>query len=167
MAMMVVCRVVYDIRVEGYSAWGPILVAGGGTVAITLMFWLFRILDPKRHPVFPWRVPLFLALFTAGGFLYTYVSYLRAVDALERRDVRKVEGRIENFTRLTREGHGAESFSVDGVFFRYADGVVSPGYRTSRARGGDFNAGEYVKLRTKGNDILYEEICDGPEDMTR
>jgi hypothetical protein len=75
-----------------------------------------------------------------------------------------VEGYVENFDPMPYEGHGDESFEINGVTFSYSDYSIQPGYTNSKSHGGVIAGdGQHLKVgyvyynETYGNIIVYIE----------
>jgi len=77
-----------------------------------------------------------------------------------------VEGPVERFKPMPRAGHAMESFSVQGVEFRYSDFVVTGAFNNTAAYGGPVSEGKYARIcyDPAGNAILRLEIgeASGP-----
>ncbi len=71
-----------------------------------------------------------------------------------------VEGRVDHFRPMPPSGHGSEQFEVNGMAFRYADGMVSAGFHTTSARGGPIREGLPVRICHVRGEILRLEIAE-------
>lgn len=67
-----------------------------------------------------------------------------------------VEGYVENFVPMPREGHANESFEIDGVYFEYSDGHITQGYHNAKSHGGVITGdGQHLRIR-----YIYYEAKD-------
>ena len=153
------CTTVFDIANTGYSAWPMVAIAAGVTVLLTLVFVIISRLRPL--PLTAWIGPVIGGTVALGLFSSTWSEYRNALTVLKTGRYETVEGPIESFVAEPLTGHSEESFTVAGNRFHYGTYVMTPGFHLSRARGGPFAQGLYVRLRFRGNDILYAEVCDG------
>jgi hypothetical protein len=126
----------------------------------------------RRYEVPPKRRSrtLFGCLFTGIGLIVSLVmipGYLSARSEYRHRmDVGQfdvVEGVIENFHPMPREGHQMESFTVNGVYFEYSDYKLMVGFNNTASHGGPIKRnGQEVRLSyiwVKGeNRILKIEL---------
>jgi hypothetical protein len=158
------CQTVYDLRTAGYSCWSAVGTGAGVTIAICVILWITsRILRRPLQARF-WFAPAVAALVTLVAFATTWHDYRQSLDALRSGNIAAIEGPIEDFVPRPITGHSSESFTVRGHHFEYSDFNMTPGFRRSRARGGPFGPGVYVRLKYHGNDILYADVCRSPVD---
>ena len=73
-----------------------------------------------------------------------------------------VEGLVENFEPMPYEGHGDESFEINGVEFSYSDYRKICGYNNAKSHGGVIEGdGQHLKIGyidyDKENIIVYIE----------
>ncbi len=88
--------------------------------------------------------------------------YENTVGAFKRGDYDVVEGYVENFHPMPKEGHDTESFYIDGVQFKYGY-TVSFGYHKAKVDGGVITEnGQHLRIGYTwhdwlGNVIVYIE----------
>ena len=70
-----------------------------------------------------------------------------------------VEGFVENFKPMPSDGGKQESFTVNGIRFKYADYVKTPGFNNAASRGGPIREGLQVKISYIDNTILKLEVA--------
>ena len=124
----------------------------------------------RRYPV------LYLAL---GGIFVAVCAYIvlksqlemyrRVIVPYENGQYEIVEGYVQNFVPMPREGHSNEMFDINGVHFEYSDYNVVPGYNNARVKGGVIRGnGQYLRVgyvylnATYGNIIVYIEELSPP-----
>ena len=90
--------------------------------------------------------------------------YNHTVGAFKRGDYYTVEGFVENFHPMPKEGHDSESFSINGIQSKYGY-TISFGYHTIKSDGGVITGnGQHLRIgytcyNWLGNVIVYiEEI---------
>lgn len=82
----------------------------------------------------------------------------------ENKEYKVIEGKLENFHPMPKEGHDKESFEVKGVFFEYSDFELIYGFNNTASHGGPLQKnGQEVRLsyitNKKGeNRILKVEL---------
>jgi len=151
------CTPVFDIATAGYTAWP--LVAIGSMVTLIILVLFIIVSRLRRLPATIWIAPVLAGILTIGFFISTWTDYRNALIARTTGQCDAIEGTIENFVAEPLGGHSDESFTVDGRLLHYGTFVLTPGFHLSRARGGPFGPGVYVRLLVRGNDILYAEVC--------
>lgn len=83
---------------------------------------------------------------TAPAWFFPAFGLIPLKTAVERREYQVVEGRVENFRPMPRDGHSLESFTVNGKEFEYSDFVVTPGFRNTQSYGGPIHEGLFVRI---------------------
>ena len=69
-------------------------------------------------------------------------------ERVARENLYVVEGYVENYHPMPREGHDLESFEINGVYFEYSDFKVINGYNNSASHGGVVTRnGQYLKIK--------------------
>ena len=77
-----------------------------------------------------------------------------------------VEGQVENFVPMPKEGKGSESFDLGGVYFEYSDNRLITGYHNAKVNGGVIRRNGqrlrigYVWYEPYGNVIVSIEEID-------
>ena len=117
---------------------------------------------PKLQKYFRLGILLFAVLWTVGAFASTYSTHARLRSVVEQNRCRVVEGPVEHFVPMPQSGHGAESFLVEGVPFKYSDYAPNGGFNTTSSHGGPVGADSYVRIcyDPDKNIILRLEIAD-------
>ena len=162
---------VFDIVDSGFdwtfAAFGLIFVAVGAIGVfypslIPIKGQAFFDARPKLQKYFRLGVLLFAVLWTVGAFASTYSTYARLKSIVVESRCRVVEGPVEHFEPRPSSGHGAESFLVQGVPFRYSDYTPNGGFSTTSVNGGPVGADSYVRIcyEEDKNIILRLEIAD-------
>jgi hypothetical protein len=152
------CTVVFDLATAGFRAWPA--VAAGVSPIIMLAVVIAITSRVRTVPVKLWITFVLAVLLEGTLFAWDWGAYRGALAALRTKHYETVEGPVENFVAEPLSGHGEESFTVGGRSFHYGSGVLTPGLHRSRLHGGPFAPGIYVRLRVRGNDILYAEKCE-------
>jgi hypothetical protein len=153
---------VFNLADTGYRDWtfpafGLIFVAIGLFLPKLVKAGVFGS-NPRMGPWFPIVFLGFAIFWTATAFLATFSEYLKDRDALISGKAAYVEGTVENFVPMPYTGHALESFSVNGIPFNYADGVVKAGFNNTASHGGPIRQRLYVRIWYLGNDILKLQI---------
>ena len=155
---------VFDIVDAGYRQWwfganGLCFVAAG----ILLVKFQSR-LSPRWPPWlrrgFVWSFLGFSLLWTAAAIGGTYFEYARLVEAARSGQFNVVEGPVEAFLPMPDNGHGDESFTVQGMRFAYSDYSVMAGFNNTSSHGGPIRAGRVVRIRHVGNSIVRLEVAE-------
>jgi hypothetical protein len=117
---------------------------------------------PKLQRYFRLFILLFAVLWTVGAFATTYSTHVRLKSIAEENRCRVVEGPVEHFVPMPQSGHGAESFLVGGVPFKYSDYAPNGGFSTTSSHGGPIGADSHVRIcyDPEKNIILRLEIAD-------
>ncbi|QDH35915.1 hypothetical protein [Porphyrobacter sp. YT40] len=112
-----------------------------------------------QSPIFNWLVFLFAIAWTVivGGV--TISRSLAASEALKEGNCETVEGRVENFHPMPREGHDTERFEVAGKSFSYSDYIMSSGFNNSASHGGPIREDLQVRICHQSGVILRLEIA--------
>ena len=97
--------------------------------------------------------------------VYSVVSdvkdYSDMKKALENGQALEVEGYVENYHPMPREGHDTERFDISGVHFEYSNFILSQGYNLPASYGGVIHGNgqhlliRYVSGSGGSNTILY------------
>ena len=70
-----------------------------------------------KWPIFNWIFFLFAVVWTVTAGIVIVARGSSAAEALEEGNCEVVEGTVENFHPMPREGHDTERFEVDGTHF--------------------------------------------------
>jgi hypothetical protein len=163
---------VFDVVDSGFKDWafpafGLIFVAIGIVIAIfpnivRAVGIPYLNVRSKAHTILGYCFAGFAILWTVTSFDATYTEYRRHKTLAEENRCRLVEGPVEHFLPMPYGGHAAESFSVDGVTFRYSDFIVTDGFNNTSSHGGPVHGDSYVRIcYDPSNDaILRLEIRD-------
>jgi hypothetical protein len=145
----------YNVLDNGYS------VLGFATIGLVMaVIGIVVILFMNKSGAKPSKM-LFLYIFTGFAILWTICSFMTTgSEYFECRNVMKngtykeVEGKVENFDPMPFSGHKDESFTVNGILFKYSDFGVSAGFNNSKSHGGPIDEGKYVRIRYYNGLIL-------------
>ena len=168
---------VFDVLDSGFrnwtfSAFGLIFVA----VGIVILFFpnMMRAtgipylnVQSGFQTFFRYSFIGFAILWTSISFFATYSQHLRHKVLAEENRCRIVEGPVEHFVPMPYAGHAQESFSVDGVPFRYSDFIITDGFNNTSSHGGPINSDSYVRICYDPSEgvILRLEIRDFKGDL--
>ena len=160
-------QILYEASFRFQRAW--LLVAAFLAVWPWLLVRLYRNCRGSRKAVakFEFTLGIFGALVLIMIFALVIPDQIRMYDATvgayRRGDYRVVEGTVEDFHPMPKEGGARESFRIGDVTFAYSDFTVQFGYNKSRIRGGVITGdGQrlrigYVNWRWLGNVIVLIE----------
>jgi hypothetical protein len=163
---------VFDVLDSGFKDWtfpafGLIFVAIGIVIffspsAIRAVGIPYLNIQSGYKRFFRYVFVGFAILWTAISFFATYSTHLRHKALAKENRCRTVEGPVEHFMPMPYTGHATESFSVEGVSFRYSDYIVTDGFNNTASHGGPINSGSYVRICFDASDgaILRLEIQD-------
>ena len=93
-------------------------------------------------------------------------DYLEMKSILKNNEALIVEGYVEQYHAMPREGHDTEHFEINGVYFEYTNFELSNGYNTPACYGGLIKEnGQHLKIKyivddIGNNIILYIEKID-------
>ena len=134
----------------------PVLIVGVTALALGAVVLALRFSRGSRS----WRV-VGIALMIMGLFwsLKQVLDHHRLTQALATHQTQVVEGPVSNYEFRMHDGHGFESFFVNGAGFHYSDFVPSGGYHQPASQGGVLREGLQVRLHYLGNTILRVEIA--------
>ena len=92
-------------------------------------------------------------------------QYNKIVVAYQQGDYLIVEGYVENFHPMPKEGHDTEEFDLNGVHFEYSDFTVQQGYHNALSHGGVITGdGQHLRIgyiimeSATGNQMLENVI---------
>lgn len=168
---------VFDVLDSGFKDWtfsafGLIFIAIGIVIffspnVIRAAGIPYLNVQGRLQKFFRYGILGFAILWTAASFFGTYSAYLRhkAVAAENRCSI--VEGPVQHFVPMPYGGHASETFSVNGVPFRYSDFMVTDGFNNTSSHGGPINGDSYVRICYDPSDgvILRLEIRDFTGDL--
>jgi hypothetical protein len=75
----------------------------------------------------------------------------KAKQIMEKGLFKVIEGNLENYHPMPKEGHDNESFDIGGVHFDYGDFQIKFGYSNAASLGGVIRPGNYYRI------TYYEE----------
>jgi hypothetical protein len=162
---------IFDIVDSGFdwtfAAFGLIFVAVGvigvfNPSLIPIKGQAFFDARPKLRKYFWLGILLFAVVSTVGALVSSYSTYARLRSIVAENRCRVVEGPVEQFVPRPSSGHGAESFLVQDVPFKYSDYTPNGGFNTTSVNGGPIGANSYVRIcyEEDKNIILRLEIAD-------
>ncbi|MFO0774234.1 MAG: hypothetical protein U0172_06190 [Nitrospiraceae bacterium] len=91
--------------------------------------------------------------------LWTLAGHFSTMQGLASNGITVTEGRIDNYAFEMHDGHGFESFTVNGVRFHYSDFLSTGGYNRPASQGGVMRDGLQVRLTHRGNTIAKVEVA--------
>lgn len=157
-------ELVFDVRREGYRNWwfpafGLIFVVVGCG-----MLW-FRRYYPVRsgkwlrwRRAFPYIWTGFSVFWVITAFVGTYYEYRSMINALDHGRYEVVEGIVERFVPMPKEGHVNERFVVGGRRYSYSDYEVTAGFNNTSSHGGPIREGLRVRVVDVDGKIARLEI---------
>lgn len=162
-------RVLYEAGFVFHGAWLILLTLLIASISMTVRY-IKLLIAPQKYGKKGAKVGAVigvlgtLILLAALGLVIPYQieMYRSTVAAYRNGDYQIAEGYVEQFQPAKERGN-PESFTIDGVDFRYYDTVVQFGYHTTRARGGVITGdGQhlrigYTQFRSLKNVIVYIE----------
>ena len=113
-----------------------------------------------------------LLLICLGFIVFIYSSidmYINVVGEYKKGEYEVTEGYVEDFIPIGTDGNNRESFSINGIKFKYSDSTVQSGYCKVAKNGGVvYENGQhlkigYVQYGSYGNVIVYIEDLSGIE----
>ena len=143
----------------------------GSLLASFLMFLIIPFI-PRKTGMMPKdrRIMLIIQVFgmiMTGFMVLVFLSndidlYNTCVKAYRSGDYEIVEGYVENYVPMPKEGHALESFNVGDVYFEYSENSAVCGYSQTEPYGGVIRNGQYLKIGyvyhpSYGNIIVYIE----------
>lgn len=151
----------YSFDFKDFSTNFIPLIVGIGFLCISLLLVWNKKANPKGSDSTFFRIIGFIvgplgigmAVLCMWGMI---AEHFVLVELLEDENVYVVEGCVENFHPMPREGHDHESFEINGVYFDYSDFKVMNGYNNTAAYGGVVtHNGQYLKIK-----YVTEEVTD-------
>ena len=158
-------KVLYEVAFK----WDSMYYGAGFVFVVALIFFLYHRkkrfeLDTKMQVVW-----FFSGLIAVGALIAQIImgisavnDYQQVVVAYEKGNYKTVAGEVENFCPMPYEGHGEESFDINGIYFSYSDFVVQQGYHNAKSHGGVISGdGQLLKIgyveKNQENIIVYIE----------
>jgi hypothetical protein len=163
---------VFDVLDSGFKDWQ---FASSGLIFVffgLLIFFAPRLIKATGIPFMDFKSKMswlfryfylgFAILWTCSAFLATLIIYERHKAMARDHTCRVVEGPVENFVPMPYSGHSNESFTVDGVPFKYSDYGITDAFNNTASHGGPIDKDAYVRIcyDPKRNAILRLEIRD-------
>jgi hypothetical protein len=107
---------------------------------------------------------VFFGLIAAITVPFDIAKKNKVMEILKNKEYNVVEGEIENFHPMPKAGKENESFTVNGIFFKYSDYTISYGFNNSSTLGGPLRRnGQQVRISyisdDDGNKILKLELA--------
>jgi len=162
---------VFDVLDSGFRDWinlaiGLILVAIGLVLVVRRrMSKADEIPSLDSVPVARRRLRLnyfltFGIVWTVVSYSDTYPPYLRHRALAEANACIVTEGPVRNFVPLPSNGHGFESFTVQGIPFRYSYYGFTDAFNDTSTHGGPIGPNSYVRIcyDPSGNATLRNAI---------
>lgn len=113
---------------------------------------------PKAYTIFLVVFVTFsLTILILGGGSSCY-NYWSLQQRLKSGNYSVVEGVVEKFVPMPKQGHAMESFCVKNTCFRYSDFIVTGGFNNTSSHGGPIHEDLIVKISYIGDVIIKLEI---------
>ena len=139
------------IKVVRFASNGLLMVLIGVIVIIMIRKFKIKLINIKFAYIWTGLV----ALLTTTAFISTGSEYLKYRRAINEDKYQEEEGIVENFNpMMPSKGNKDESFTVNGVLFKYSDNIASAGFNNSKYYGGPIDSGKYVRIRYYEGKIL-------------
>ncbi|MDD5494420.1 MAG: hypothetical protein PHG36_07110 [Dehalococcoidia bacterium] len=116
------------------------------------MFRIFRGNTPKRIEFYILTGFATLWTIVLSGVLIT--EYISLSNALVENRYAIVEGVVTQFDPMPYTGRKDESFTVNGIKFKYSDYLVTNAFNNTKSHGGPIDEGKYVKIYYYDGKIL-------------
>jgi hypothetical protein len=133
--------VLFDITAQGYKAWFfPLL----GCLYLVFALIFVVLVKAGQLPRPSLRVSAILLMVLLVGLLSCYATsrhYTMYRDMLTSGEASFVEGDVSDF-----ESNKWESFTVNGVYFRYSDNYITEGFNNTSFYGGPIHQGLHVRI---------------------
>jgi hypothetical protein len=150
---------------EGFLyLWWPL--AGIGIIlAIYLLYRVFVAVVPPS--IQRWQQPFLgflgacaaIVVFTMYLPAKAYLSYERALSAIQSGATEKVEGPVTDFAPYDGSRRSFESFTVCRKHFVYDPNAIEPGFRQTQFSGSPIQDGVPIRLTYIGSMIVRLEVC--------
>lgn len=159
------CAIHYDLAASGfpYLWWPP-----AGIGIILAVYLLYRVVVAVVPPsIQRWQQPFLgflgacaaIVAFTMYMPAKAYLSYERAISAIESGATEKVEGSVTEFVPYEGSHHSLESFAVCRKHFVLDPNAIEPGFRQTRFSGSPIQDGVPVRVTYIGSMIVRLEVC--------
>lgn len=144
---MTVYKTVFDVTEAGWQTWqmpavGLAMIAAG----------FFLLLKKKTGSRLAVVFICFAFLWTGLFGWFTYGEYHAVRTAIAEDRTKFVEGTVDSFVPMPKEGHAMESFCIAGRCFTYSDFVVTTGFNNAASRGGPIRNGLKARVTYVGLD---------------
>jgi hypothetical protein len=158
---------VFDITNAGFKSWsfpsfGLIFVVIGLLLPTLIKRGIFRKSSPTMERWFPRFFLGFAIFWTSTSFFGTFSDYRRAAAAMRDHGASIAEGVVTDFIPMPVTGHAMESFTVNGVKFRYSDYIITAGFNNTASHGGPIREGLRVRIWHLNGEILRLDIRKEP-----
>ena len=136
-------QVIFDVSQKGFD---------GFTIILGMFFVIVGITGLKRNIIqqsgrISPKVAIIVGIVVSvGSFLFQFSNRQAYVTILRNGQASVVEGEIESFHPMPKEGHDQETFIVDGILFAYSDFSVTPAFNNTSSHGGPLKSGMFVKI---------------------
>lgn len=95
-----------------------------------------------------WIVGTFCLLLFAISIFGYISSYNDIKSIIASNTLHEVEGSVENYHPMPKEGHDSEHFYIKGVYFEYSDFYIRHGYQNAASLGGVItHNGQNLKIK--------------------
>jgi hypothetical protein len=102
--------------------------------------------------------------FLVGSFIsvtwfFTLMNQAAALkSAVKSGQVSVVEGCLQHFHPMPKQGHGTERLELNGRIFQYSDYMVTSGFHNAESHDGSIHPDSKLRLTVVGSDIVKVEV---------
>jgi hypothetical protein len=136
----------YQIVFQPHLIWRATALALFLAVGAGYVAYLDHVNGEETRSWFARVVAVLAALWALGSGFRVSSEYFTFRRALASGATGLVEGTVDDFHPMPVGGHGAESFTVQGVRFSYAVSEVTGAFNTSWSHGGPIRPGRRVRI---------------------
>ncbi len=154
-------RTVFEMTWAAYP-WQLLILSMAG-----LLIGLALLRSREASESFTWKALGWIftgfSLIWTAWLLWTLADHFSTMRAMETKQIQITEGRIDNYTFEMHDGHGFESFTINGTRFHYSDFLATGGYNRPASQGGVIREGLQVRIAHRGNTIARLEVAGALE----
>jgi hypothetical protein len=134
---------IFDLSQKGLD-WFP------GIIGLAFVLFGLGALASRRpgaSPKLKALIPVVIGtLFGIGAMGFQISNRQHYQQVLAQGSALVVEGPIENFHPMPKQGHDTEHFTVNGVYFSYTDFSATPAFNNTSSHGGPLREGLVVRI---------------------
>lgn len=134
---------IFDLSQKGFD-WSPGII---GLAFVVFGLAALGIRRPGAPPNLRALIPVVIgALFGIGAMGFQISNQQHYQQVLAQGEALVVEGPIEHFHPMPKQGHDTEHFIVNGVYFSYTDFSVTSAFNNTSSHGGPLTEGMTVRI---------------------